>query len=425
MGKVKIFLSYHKDTPLYKSEFFQPIQVGKSLSNVDLGILGDDVGENISSLNPYYCELTAYYYVLKNYIDNCDEEYIGFGHYRRLIDLTNISEVSIPAIYGLNYSNSKKVFESFSDYDLYECCKSFDIILPCKAYMYNDTVNPILRTTEPSLNMYEQFKAEHKNDLLDSLKKIILENYPDYINAVDVCYSSNMAHFYNIYVMKKSILKEFLDWEFNVLDLLGKSIGGWQQDCYRRMAGFVGERLINIWLEAHKDRNYKLGYVPIYMIDFESEYIERANTFDFIKRYDLGQRELEALYKITSNKMNVAFALLNLLFKRGLLEDAKLFIDKCTELCSIADDYNNLAQICMPYKNIFNDKILELFKKSITLDKSNKLYAQNYLVYCSNTKNLDLIFQAWEIFIQYDLTESEKEQYNQFMNCYKLAKGLN
>ena len=58
--------------------------------------------------------------------------------------------------------------------------------------------------------MYEQFKAEHKNDLLDSLKKIILEHYPDYINAVDVCYSSNMAHFYNIYLMKKSILKEFL-----------------------------------------------------------------------------------------------------------------------------------------------------------------------------------------------------------------------
>ena len=79
MGKVKIFLSYHKDTPLYKSEFFQPIQVGKSLSNVDLGILGDDVGENISSLNPYYCELTGLYWACKN----LDAEYIGLAHYRR------------------------------------------------------------------------------------------------------------------------------------------------------------------------------------------------------------------------------------------------------------------------------------------------------------------------------------------------------
>lgn len=424
MGNVKIFLSYHKNTPLYESDVFQPIQVGKALSNIDLGILGDDVGDNISSLNPYFCELTAYYFVLKNYINNCDEDYIGFAHYRRLIDLTNVSEVPIPAIYGLNYSNSKKVFESFYNYNLYDSCQSFDIILPCKAYMYKDTVNPVLRTTEPALNMYEQFKAEHNNDLLDSLKMVIKNDFPEYIEALNICYSSNMAHFYNIYVMKKSILKEFLEWEFKILNSLGILIGGWQQDCYKRMAGFVGERLINIWLEANKSKYYKLGYVPIYMIDFEAEYIDRANTFNFIKRYDLEQNELENLYKISSNKLSVAFALLNVFFKRNMLDKAKEFFEECFKLCNSADDYNNLSQICMSYKNVFNEQILECLKMANKIDKNNKLYAQNYLVYCSNTKNIDLVYQAWQSLIQYDLTESEKEQYKQFMNCYNLAKGI-
>ena len=70
-NKLKIFLAYHKDTPCYKSEIFQPIQVGAEMNDITIDFaIPDNLGDNISNLNPYYCELTGHYWFFKNYIDN-------------------------------------------------------------------------------------------------------------------------------------------------------------------------------------------------------------------------------------------------------------------------------------------------------------------------------------------------------------------
>ena len=76
----KIVVAYHKHWLSYDSEsgIFLPIHVGKSLSRTDLGIIGDDTGDNISYLNPYYCEMTAMYYAWKN----IKADYKGLCHYR-------------------------------------------------------------------------------------------------------------------------------------------------------------------------------------------------------------------------------------------------------------------------------------------------------------------------------------------------------
>ena len=58
----KILVCVHKKDFFISDELYMPIQVGKSISNVDLGIQGDDSGDNISAKNREYCELTAYYW---------------------------------------------------------------------------------------------------------------------------------------------------------------------------------------------------------------------------------------------------------------------------------------------------------------------------------------------------------------------------
>lgn len=45
----------------------------------------DNTGDNISSKNKYYCELSTQYWVWKN----IDSEYYGFCHYRRYLSMSD------------------------------------------------------------------------------------------------------------------------------------------------------------------------------------------------------------------------------------------------------------------------------------------------------------------------------------------------
>ena len=99
MGKnIKIFINYHKPARLLKNNIFVPIHIGRDLAlqiskdgkldNKDFNwllnnMIGDNTGENISSKNRQYCELTGIYWVWKHYQEIGNPDYIGFMTYRR------------------------------------------------------------------------------------------------------------------------------------------------------------------------------------------------------------------------------------------------------------------------------------------------------------------------------------------------------
>ncbi len=85
-NNLKIFQAFHKEYSFNTDcDWIQPIGVG-GYKQADF--LADDVGDNISNLNSYYCELTAHYWAWKN--DN-NYSHIGLCHYRRLFDFANIT----------------------------------------------------------------------------------------------------------------------------------------------------------------------------------------------------------------------------------------------------------------------------------------------------------------------------------------------
>ncbi|RZK37828.1 MAG: DUF4422 domain-containing protein, partial [Pedobacter sp.] len=84
-----IFSVFHKEYPVPNCSFIKPVQVGKDNSQIDLGFLSDDNGENISDKNNRFCETTALYWIWKN-LDKIDSKYIGLAHYRRYFSIPKV-----------------------------------------------------------------------------------------------------------------------------------------------------------------------------------------------------------------------------------------------------------------------------------------------------------------------------------------------
>ena len=97
--KTLVFISYHKKAPLLPSNLFQPLHVGrdlklaatkdqKSITNSDFSWLlsetcGDNTGDNISSKNREFCEMTGIYWIWKNLSKFENVSHVGHMQYRR------------------------------------------------------------------------------------------------------------------------------------------------------------------------------------------------------------------------------------------------------------------------------------------------------------------------------------------------------
>ena len=76
---IKILVATHKKYWMPEDDVYLPIHVGRA-GKADLGYVGDNTGDNISSKNTNYCELTGLYWAWKNL--KCD--YIGSVSYTHL-----------------------------------------------------------------------------------------------------------------------------------------------------------------------------------------------------------------------------------------------------------------------------------------------------------------------------------------------------
>ncbi|MBF0848083.1 DUF4422 domain-containing protein, partial [Streptococcus danieliae] len=72
MENIKILIAAHKEVELPQSDIYLPVQVGSEVNDINTNYQKDNEGENISSLNPYFSELTALYWAWKKYIDCVD-----------------------------------------------------------------------------------------------------------------------------------------------------------------------------------------------------------------------------------------------------------------------------------------------------------------------------------------------------------------
>ena len=80
---------FYKDRQLSRNydipDYVYHVQAGAALTDIQVAELRDDMGENISSKNVNYSELTAMYWIGKH----MSSEYMGLFHYRRMLDIKN------------------------------------------------------------------------------------------------------------------------------------------------------------------------------------------------------------------------------------------------------------------------------------------------------------------------------------------------
>lgn len=236
MEKIKMFVACHKPfaMPIHDDGFL-PIQVGAETSSVKIeGSIGDNTGDNISTKNSVYCELTGLYWIWKNYND---AEYVGLCHYRRY--------------FARNAYSLKKNYSILSSKELLEAIQGFDIILPIPA-------------NKKEANHYYNNDADYEDDrVYIEITSAIRQLFPEYLpTAIDVLKSKQMS-FGNIMLANRITFNQYCTWLFAIESYLEKFIVDKWGSIEPREMGFISEWLLNIWVSHNKLR---VKYIPVCMI---------------------------------------------------------------------------------------------------------------------------------------------------------------
>ena len=246
MENVKIVVATHKKYEMPKDNMYLPIQVG-SKGKEKIGYQTDDIGDNISEKNPYFCELTGMYSAWKNLNAN----YIGLNHYRRY--------------FASSHQNRTKArIDNIATKDeIEQKLKNADIILPKKRNYYIE-------------NLYSHYEHTMHIEPLEETKKIIEEKYPEYLPEFNKLHKRTSAHMFNMFVMKKEVLDDYCTWLFDILFELEKRVDATQYDSFHaRFFGRVSELLLDVWINTNG-----LKYEEIKVMNIEKvNWLKKGSAF--------------------------------------------------------------------------------------------------------------------------------------------------
>ena len=214
---VKIVIAAHKKYQMPSDGMYLPVQVGAA-GNESIGYQRDDDGENISDLNPYFCELTGLYWAWKN----LDADYIGLAHYRRHFALK---------------PHSKNKWEAvLKESDIESELGKIRVFVPTKRKYYIET-------------LYSHYAHTHYINQLDEARKIISEMYPDYLPCLDKVLKQRWGYMFNMAIMEKGLFIDYCSWLFPVLFELNKRLGvEGLTPFHSRYYGRISEIVFNAWL---------------------------------------------------------------------------------------------------------------------------------------------------------------------------------
>ncbi|MBR5646591.1 MAG: DUF4422 domain-containing protein [Treponema sp.] len=236
---IKLLIAAHKQYQIPEDSIYFPLHVGAEGKTLISGFTPDNTGDNISSKNPFYCELTGLYWAWKN----LDAEYIGLCHYRRY------------------FSASKKILKTENEKfkvvlnreQAEQLLTKADVILPKQRNYYIETI-------------YNHYKHTMYIEPFDITGEILKEKYPEYLKEFEHLKHTTKMHAFNMFIMKKEILDRYCTWLFDILAEVEKQVDTSQySDFHKRFFGRISERLLDVWLKTNK-----ISYVEVPVIDMQN-----------------------------------------------------------------------------------------------------------------------------------------------------------
>ncbi|WP_171316268.1 DUF4422 domain-containing protein [Enterococcus cecorum] len=221
--KVKIIIATHKKYEMPSDSMYIPVHVGaegkvdSKGNELDFGYVKDNFGENISSLNSSFCELTGLYWGWKN----LEYDYLGLVHYRRHFSM-----------------KGKNGFKNILSYnDLIPYLGEIKVFTPKKRKYFIES-------------LYSHYAHTHYAEHLDQTREIIKMKYPDYLPYFDAVLKQTSGYMFNMMIMEKELINDYCMWLFDILFELQEKIDTSKLDCFQaRLYGRVSEILFNVWIE--------------------------------------------------------------------------------------------------------------------------------------------------------------------------------
>ena len=236
---IKIIVAAHKEYWMPEDEIYLPLHVGAALGSaedggpLDMGFARDDTGDNISSKNREYCELTGLYWAWKN----LDADYVGLVHYRRHFTRRRTT-----------FFRDKRTMPVTYD-DVWPILEKHDVIVPEKRRYVIET------------NKSHYAHAHYEGDLMLA-REVICDICPEYADSFDKVMRRTGGHRFNMLIMSRDVLNAYCSWLFAILSELENRIDLTGYSMYdRRVFGFIGERLLDVWLEERKQDYAELPHV--------------------------------------------------------------------------------------------------------------------------------------------------------------------
>lgn len=259
MKNIKILVATHKKYKMPSdTNMYLPIHVGCE-GKEDLGFQGDNSGENISTLNPYYCELTGLYWAWRNLA--CD--YLGLVHYRRYFTKTT-----------KGYNESINIDDVILNrYEIEELLENSEVIVPKRRKYYIET-------------LYSHYDHTFDGSHLDLARKMIEMKNPEYLSSFDKVMKQRSGYMFNMFIMKKELADGYFSWLFPILDSMYESIDlSDLTDFEARLFGRVSEILFNVWLDKNDLKIKEIPFMYMEKIDLFKKGMSFLMAKFFGKKY--------------------------------------------------------------------------------------------------------------------------------------------